>query len=50
MNTVSNRFSVAFLLRNGKADEDGKVPIYARITVNGRRVELSVKRYIDPKN
>jgi hypothetical protein len=50
MKTQSNTFGVIFYLRKYKTSTDGKVPIYARITVNGRRTDLSVKRSIDPAN
>jgi integrase len=50
MKTQSNTFGVIFYLRKYKATTDGKVPIYVRITVNGHRTDLSVKRSIDPAN
>ncbi|MDB5156147.1 MAG: integrase, partial [Mucilaginibacter sp.] len=36
--------------RKYKATNDGKAPIYARITVNGSRIDLSVKRSIEQDN
>jgi integrase len=50
MKTANNTFGVIFYLRKYKAKNDGKAPIYARITVNGSRIDLSVKRSIDPDN
>lgn len=50
MKTMNNTFGVIFYLRKYKATNDGKVPIYARITVNGSRIDLSVKRSIDQDN
>jgi site-specific recombinase XerD len=50
MKTVNNTFGVIFYLRRYKATANGKAPIYARITVNGSRIDLSVKRNIDPEN
>jgi hypothetical protein len=41
---------VIFYLRKYKATTGGKAPIYARITVNGSRIDISVKRSIDPDN
>jgi Arm DNA-binding domain len=38
----------SFQLKKTKADEQGKAPIYARITVNGLRTEFSIKRSINP--
>lgn len=39
----SNTFSVLFWLKLANA-KNGKAPLYARITVNGKRAELSLKR------
>ena len=50
MKSTNNTFSVIFYLRKSKAQSDGKSPIYARITVNGTRVELSIKRSINAAN
>ncbi|QEM03133.1 site-specific integrase [Mucilaginibacter rubeus] len=50
MKTQNNTFGVIFYLRKYKATNDGKAPIYARITVNGHRTDVSVKRSIDPAN
>ncbi|RVU01013.1 hypothetical protein EOD41_10340 [Mucilaginibacter limnophilus] len=49
-NTVNNTFGVNFYLKKNKATKAGLCPIYARITVNGKRRELSVKRSVDPVN
>ncbi len=46
MDTSTNTFGVIFYLRKYKA-KNGKAPIYARITVDGRRVDLSIKRSIE---
>ena len=40
-----NTYSTAFLLRTAKAKK-GKAPIYCRITVNGQRIEFSLKRSV----
>jgi integrase len=50
MKTANNTFGVIFYLRKYKATTDGKTPIYARITVKGNRIDISVKRSIDPEN
>lgn len=50
MKTQNNTFGVIFYLRKYKTTTDGKAPIYARITVNGSRVDVSVKRTIEPEN
>ena len=41
-------FSILFYLQRNKASSDGKAPIYLRITVNGKRSEMSVHRKIEP--
>lgn len=43
-------FGVIFYLRKYKQSSQGKAPIYARITVNGKRIDLSVKRNIEATN
>ena len=48
MKTKSNTFGVVFYLRKYKANR-GKSPIYARITVDGNRVDISIKRSIEDK-
>lgn len=45
-----NTFSVIFYLRRYKTASDGKAPIYARITVDGKRMDISVKRSIEEGN
>jgi hypothetical protein len=49
MKNTTNTFRVIFYLKKNKAS-DGKAPIYARITVDGKRAEISVKRSIEEKN
>lgn len=46
---TNNTFGVQFISRSNKA-KDGLLPIYARISVDGRRVEVSLKRFIHPDN
>jgi site-specific recombinase XerD len=41
-----NTFSILFFLQRNKVTKDGKAPIYLRITVNGRRSQISIKRKI----
>jgi len=50
MSTTNNTFGVAFYLKKQKTTQAGKSPIYARITVNGKRIEISVKRSIEDNN
>jgi len=44
---MSKRFSLLFYLKKAKTDNTGKAPIYCRVTVNGKRSELSIKRSIE---
>jgi integrase/recombinase XerD len=46
---TTNTFGVVFYLRKYKA-RDGKAPIYARITVDGQRTDIALKRDIDMEN
>lgn len=39
-------FSILFYPRGNDVDKHGKVPIYARITVNGKRSEFSIRRKV----
>ena len=50
MSTTNNTFGIAFYLKKQKTNQAGKSPIYARITVNGKRIEISVKRSIEESN
>lgn len=50
MSTTNNTFGVAFYLKKQKTNQAGKSPIYARVTVNGKRIEISVKRSIEENN
>lgn len=49
MATKSNSFSVNFHVRKSRSD-DGKVQIYARVTINNIRIEISVKQKIKPEH
>ena len=44
----TNTFGIQFIIRKNKL-KNGLVPIYARITVDAKRVEVSMKRKIDPQ-
>jgi len=43
---MKDTFSVLFFLKVSKMKSDGTFPIYVRITANGSRSEVSIKRYI----
>lgn len=40
--------SLLFYLKKAKAKPNGEVPIYLRITINGKRSEIATKRYVQP--
>ena len=42
-------FSLIHYLRKAQLDKTGKAGIYLRITVNGQRTELSIKRKTTPE-
>ena len=41
-------FSLVFYIKRNKLMKNGEAPIYARITINGRRAEFSIKRSLIP--
>jgi len=47
MKTVNTTFGVLFYLKTQKTSIQGKAPICARVTVNGKRTEISVKRSVN---
>ena len=48
MRTV-NTFGIQFIIRLNKS-KAGLAPLYCRVTINTQRVEISLKKFIDPKN
>ncbi len=44
----NQKFSILFWLPRHKQNKEGLIPIYARITVDGVRAELAIKRSIHP--
>ncbi|WP_345954050.1 site-specific integrase [Mucilaginibacter sp. PAMB04168] len=45
----SSSFSVLFWTNKSKADAKGLIPLYARVTVEGRRAEISLKKKLNAK-
>jgi len=45
---MSNTFSLLFYVKKSKMGSDNTAPIYLRITVNGKRAEVSTKRTVAP--
>lgn len=43
---TSTTFSIHFWIKKRSKNKDNYVPIYARITVNGKRADLGIKRYV----
>jgi len=46
---MNNSFSTLFYPKGNDVDKNGLAPLYMRITVDGKRSELSVKRKINPE-
>ena len=45
---LTTKFNHIFYLRKPKSYSSGPVDIYLRITVNGKRTEISTNRSVDP--
>ncbi|WDF69612.1 Arm DNA-binding domain-containing protein [Sphingobacterium oryzagri] len=43
-----NTFGIHFIIRSPKNQKSKLVSVYARISVNGRRAEISLKRKVSP--
>ncbi|TRZ42327.1 Arm DNA-binding domain-containing protein [Robertkochia solimangrovi] len=43
---MQNTYTFLFYPRGNDIDKNGKAPVYARITVNGKRSEFSIKRKV----
>ena len=41
-------FTLAFYVKRSKALNDGRIPVYARITVNRKTSEFGLQRYVNP--
>lgn len=46
---MNKTFSLLFYVKKSKKKSDGTAPVYLRITIDGRVVEISSKRYINPE-
>jgi site-specific recombinase XerD len=44
----TSTLGVLFYIKKAKENKDGNAPIYLRITVNGQRAEMALKRFVDP--
>lgn len=45
-----NPFSVLFYPKRRDIDKQGKIPLYVRISVSGKRSESYIQRRIEPEN
>ena len=45
---MNNRFSILFYPKRKGKSKNGKTSIYLRVTVNGKRCEISINRKVDP--
>lgn len=43
---MNTKLSILFYVKRAKANPAGQIPIYLRLTVDGRRMEFSVKRFV----
>jgi hypothetical protein len=43
-------FSIMFMIRGAGRIKNQEVPIYIRITVDGERAEISIKRSVNPEH
>jgi hypothetical protein len=41
-------FNICFFVRKNRKNKDGKVPLFLRITINGRRWDSALKIGVDP--
>jgi site-specific recombinase XerD len=44
---MKTKVSILFYAKRAKASTNGLVPIYTRITINGKRIELSTNRFVE---
>ncbi len=44
---MKTKVSILFYAKKAKAAANGLVPIYTRITINGKRTELSTNRFVE---
>jgi site-specific recombinase XerD len=49
-NTFNQSFSILFWLNKNRPNASGEFPIYMRVTVAGKRVEISLQRFINAIN
>ena len=46
---MRRKLKVLFFMKSEKQKKDGSVPVYCRITIDGKEARFGMKKYIDPK-
>ena len=46
---MRSTFKVLFFLKRDKQKKDGSIPVFCRITIDGKEARFGMKMYIDPK-
>ena len=46
---MKNTSNILFYIRRFRSNKDGKAPIYLRITIQGKRAELTTNRFVLPE-
>jgi site-specific recombinase XerD len=44
---MQTKISILFYAKKAKSTTEGLVPIYQRVTIDGKRIEISTKRYVE---
>ncbi|MBK0370092.1 Arm DNA-binding domain-containing protein [Flavobacterium agrisoli] len=44
---MNTKVNILFYAKNQKSNKNGLVPIYTRITVDGKRIELSTSKFVE---
>lgn len=43
-------FTLSFMIRKGQQKRSGEVPIFARLTISGQRIEFNINRSVELEN
>lgn len=46
---MNTKLSILFYIKRAKTTSQGKFPIYLRVTVDSKRTEFSIKRFVEPE-
>lgn len=47
---ATNTFTIKFVVKHEKMDKKGEVPVYAKLFINGKKLELTTNRKVLPEN